>query len=442
MPNRTYDHFKSHENKELEEQEIAFAQAAWGYLERVYFPETGLVQGAVGSDSVTVSDIGDYLAALLCAHQLGVADDVVFNSRMTALTVFLNTMPLNEYGVFNKHYNSRTGKMLRPDGQEGAAGFSALDTGRLLMWLRVARNKYIAYAAAIDRAVMRINFRHLLDADGLLYGAIPAPDGMQIYREGRLGTLQYAAKGYAAWGFSVKASEQYQDYAVTTLYGRWLPFDNRQAGYPPQFSAVTTRPFVLPIIEFGIEEGPAYELASSVFAAQKSRYVQDGRLTARDVHSMDRPPYYVLDSVYAEGMPFVTLRMDGVQQPDGACVNTGAAFLLWALSAEDFTNDLITSIETLYDQFGGWFAGTYEQDGSVNRSISLKDNAMILEALAYKAHGPLCIIEPQEGYWEKTLEAEPDEEKGLPPTLYQQDYQPLLPRPKAKPGPWTAVSHR
>jgi hypothetical protein len=438
VPDRHYAHL-SFSVEALTEQELTFARQAWGYFDRVYFPETGLVQGAVGSDTLTMRDVGDYLAALICAQQLGIIDDVLFNSRMTALTVRLNDLPLGPSGVPNKYYNARTGKKIRGDGQEGDSGYSAIDLGRLLIWMRVARERYIAHSAAIDRAVLRMNFRPLLDADGFLYAAAPVPDGLKVYKEGRLGISQYAARGFAAWGFNVEGAARYSDFAVTTLFGRWLPFDSRQAGYPPQFSAVTTRPAALMLLEFGEESSaPAYELASSIFAAQKLRFEQEGKLTARDAHSMDRPPYFVLDSVYAEGIPFAALRMDGELQPDGACINTGAAFLLWAMSDEPFTQALLTAVETLYDEFGGWFAGIYEMDGSVNRSISLKDNAMILEALAYRAFGPLCLIEiPYSGVWEKSLAQNPDEEKGLPAELFQYDFHPMLPREKARPGPWT-----
>ncbi len=139
---------------------------------------TGLPQGAVGSDTLTMDNVAGYLAALTCAKRIGVLEDIEFHERMTKLVTWLNQMQLNSLGVPNTFYNGRTGQSLNGINQSGEDGHSAIDIGRLLIWLRIVRNEFPTHAAAIDRVVLRWNFRKLIDADGLLYGS--------YYRDGRL----------------------------------------------------------------------------------------------------------------------------------------------------------------------------------------------------------------------------------------------------------------
>lgn len=37
----------------------------------------------------------------------------------------------------------------------------------------------------------------------------------------------------------------------------------------------------------------------------------------------------------------------------------------------------------------GWYAGLFEADGSANEILTMNTNAVVLEALHYKAFGPL-----------------------------------------------------
>ena len=430
----------------LLESELLTASRAWAYFDRTLFPETGLPQGAVGSDTVTMWDIGSYLAALVAAKRVGVLDEVTFDRRMTSVIYWLNTMQLNDYGLPNKFYNARTGEMIRGDGQPGQTGFSALDIGRLLIWLRIIRNEFITHATPVDKAVLRFNFRHVLDSDGLIHGASPASDGtMTLYREGRLGMRQYAATGFGLWGFNVDKSMEMDHVSAVTILGQWLPFDNRPKGNPVQLGAVTTRTGMLAGLEFGFVDfrndasaplsSSMRELADAIYLVQEARFSQQGKLTARDPHVMDRSPYYLIDSLYAQGVPFASLDGSGNPIPEAAVVSTKAAYTLWALYDSPFTDALINALAPIYDQYGGWFAGIYEEDGTVNRAISLDCNAIILEALAFKATGILYHPVERTGFWEKTLENENFEELGLPPVMYQKEFQPLLEQDKARPTP-------
>ncbi len=449
--------WSKNEPAQLTEKQHEMASYAWAYFTRTVFPETGLPQGAVGSDTLTMDNIAGYLAALTCAKRIGVLADIEFHERMTKLVTWLNKMQLNSLGLPNTFYSGRTGQSLNGVSQPGEDGHSALDIGRLLIWLRIVRNEFPTHAAAIDRAVLRWNFRKLIDADGLLYGSYYRDGGLHSYREGRFGELQYAAKGFALWGFKIDASIQSGKTSLITVNNILLPFDNRYShispiprpqGEPRQTGAVTT---TAPLLD-GMEsdwlipmKGTDYEvwkidqkslqLAQALYAVQKLRYKVEGMLTARSVHNLDRPPYFVIDSVFALGDPFVTMDKSGNPQPKQACISTGAAFQLWAMFEGTYTDLLMDSVNSLFDQYGGWYAGSYENGGATNKAISLNDNAVILESLAFMLSGPLFRSNPQPGYWELTLEAESFEALGLPPVKFQKQFQPMLDTRKAEPRP-------
>ncbi|SDK80455.1 Protein of unknown function [Maridesulfovibrio ferrireducens] len=442
----------------LSEKDLHNAKQAWAYFDRTVFPETGLPQGAVGSDTLTIHNIAGYLAALTCAKRLEIIDSITFHSRMTKLVTWLNSMELNSFGTPNTFYSARTGQMIRGDGQQGEEGHSAIDIGRMLIWLRIVRNEFPTHSAAIDRAVLRWNFRKLLDAEGLLYGAYKDNSGkLKSYRQGSLGLLQYAAKGFALWGFDVKASLRIDHYSMVTINKFLLPFDNRPIkeaglsrpqGEPFQIGPVITGMSSLggmelgwatPLYETKIDSWPedsaSRQLTSAAFEVQRSRYTVEGKLTARTEHNLDRPPYYVIDSVFALGEPFATIDKSGTRQAEQSCVSTGATFLLWAMFNDPYTDLLMNAVSDMYDSYGGWYAGYYEDGGIANKSISLNDNAAILEALTFVHSGILYRDSVMPGYWEITLENKSFEPKGLPPSRFQNDFQPLLPMTKAEPMP-------
>ncbi len=445
------------EPAQLTEKQQDMALHAWQYFTRTVFPETGLPQGAVGSDTLTMSNVAGYLAALTCAKRIGVLEEIKFHERMTKLVTWLNRMQLNSLGVPNTFYSGRTGQSLNGISQPGEDGHSALDIGRLLIWMRIVRNEFPTHASAIDRAVLRWNFRKLIDADGLIYGSYYRDGGLHSYREGRFGELQYAAKGFALWGFNINASMQPDDTSLMTINNILLPFDNRYShkspiprpqGEPFQPGAVTTTSSLLNGMEFDWKipatatdpetwkvDQKSLQLARSVFSVQKSRYEIGGKLTARAAHNLDRHPYFVIDSIIALGAPFATMDKSGRPEPKQSCVSTSAAFQLWAMFEGKYTDLLMDAMETLFDQYGGWYAGFYEDGGTTNKAISLNDNAVVLESLAFVLCGPLFRFKKQPGYFELTLEAESFEKLGLPASEFQFQFQPMLDTRKAEPQP-------
>ena len=70
-------------------------------------------------------------------------------------------------------------------------------------------------------------------------------------------------------------------------------------------------------------------------------------------------------------------------------MTTKVAFAWDALFGTDYTRELLVAIAPLGDVDRGWPEGIYEIDGSTNTSVTVNTNALVLAALAFRAHGPL-----------------------------------------------------
>ncbi|MEL6616646.1 MAG: DUF3131 domain-containing protein, partial [Bacteroidota bacterium] len=176
----------------LTDEESAWAKTAWRYVQNNYSYATGLANASDGYAAASMWDAADVLAATIAAHETGLLNDKGFDERVSTLLQFLNTMPLAD-GLPNRRYDTRTGRPLRDDGEPGLAGWSPTHIGRLLTWLRILRDRYPEYGEYVDRAVLRWRFCECVGDDGTLYGGNVGGDR---YQEGRLGTEEYAARGF------------------------------------------------------------------------------------------------------------------------------------------------------------------------------------------------------------------------------------------------------
>jgi len=130
-------------------------------------------------------------------------------------------------------------------------------------------------------------------------------------------------------------------------------------------------------------------LADRVYQVQEERWKRDRQLTARSDWQACQAPWVVLDAVFASGHPWNTIAADGKEYEQLALVNTRAVFGMWALWPGEYTRKLVEGIQFMYDPDRGWFEGRHEAGGAPQANITLSTNAAVLEALLFKARGPL-----------------------------------------------------
>lgn len=403
----------------LSEQEREWALAAWAYFDRNYRPETGLVDSVERYPSASMWNAADALAAAMAAQALGLIDERTFDERASRLLDFLNTMPLVEGRVPNRVYDTQTGAMVDYENRPGQIGWSAVDIGRLLVWLEILKARHPALAEYADKAVLRWSFCDVIDGCGRLWGGVVRDERVDVFDEGRRGYQQYAARGYEAWGFEVGESARWQPYQEARIFDVLVPYDARDPRETGVQAPVVSLPHLLTGLEFNWDrtgdarsrdsrstDPEALRQAEIVYTVQERRWQREQVLTARTDHLIGRPPYFVWDAIWVDGTPWHTVSDAGQPVPDAALVSTRAAFGMWALWRTPYTEELIAAVDQLYDPERGWFEGRSELTGGHEATLSCSTNAVVLEALWYKAAGKLYRAPADPGHVDARLRDE------------------------------------
>lgn len=386
----------------LTEKELAWATTAWRYVQRNTQADSGLVGAIDGYPGFTMTNLAEYLAALNSAYRFSLVEEKEFDERLSAVLEFLNEMDLVGAGLPNRSYHAATGDMVDYGLQPAQVGWSALELGRLLIWLNYYRRHYPRFAEYIDKAVLRWDFCGLLDDDGSLMGGRRTESGWQRYQEGRLGYEEYATYGYYLWGFDPARADRLEPFEVRRFYRLPLLVDGRDPREDGVIAPLVPTPYWYAGMEFNWdnwgdkESGDTHhsrphlaEQAKNLYLIQERRWQEDALYTARAEHLMSEPPYFVYDAIFGLGSPFPTLDDQGNFHDDDAMVATKAVFMMWVLWNREYTDRLMAVTEHLYDAERGWYEGRWERSAGYEQVFSLSTNAAVLQALLYKVEGKL-----------------------------------------------------
>jgi hypothetical protein len=294
----------------------------------------------------------------------------------------------------NKAYNAATAEMVdygnkpAPDG----IGFSALDLARMLSWLDLLGCHYPKYANMAKKVAARWNFDAII-RDGQMYGGSWDAVGKKEVpvQEGRAGYEQYAGKMFAKLGFDVHVSASYENEFVSRVdvLGVSMPFDLRDPRKLGAFNYVVTESYGLDAMEFG-RDGANTALIDAIYEVQKRRWQKTGVVTAVSEDNIDRPPYFVYNTIFAAGSAWNTITDTGDDQSKLRSVSTKAAFSLAAIKPDDpYSAVLMDAVRSAYDPEKGWYSGVYEDGLGYNKAITANTNGIILEVLMYKSMGAL-----------------------------------------------------
>ncbi|WP_241033867.1 DUF3131 domain-containing protein [Vibrio maerlii] len=387
---------------QLTELEVAWAQTAWKYIENNTQVSTGLVNNLDKYPTTNMEGVADYIISLLAARELELITSKEYDERLTLVLRFLNTMDLSYGRAPNRVYSTETGKKVNYANQEQDIGYSSLEVGRVLVALALVKQYSPEFSEYVDKAVLRWNFCHLVGEDGELYSATVHDGQLQRHKDGRLGIEEYASYGYLEWQIIPFKAMSIEPYDVATIYDVDILFDGRD---PREFESL--RPvYSTPYLRMGLEYNWDYHddvsstdashsyqtmsaIADSIYRVQELRWENERIYTARAEHVTTEYPHFVYDAIYALGTPWFTVAPDATSYDELALVSTRVAFQMWVLWETDYTDRLVTLVKELYDEQRGWYEGRYELTSAYERSITLKTNAGVLEALLYKKQGKL-----------------------------------------------------
>ncbi len=381
---------------ELSTEEMETAREAWHYFETNWNLETGMVNSVDGLASVTMWDQAAAMAALVSARELGIIPEAEFQDKMTTMLKTLANLRLYKDELPNKVYNTKTlipvnyGKV---DERE-EIGWSALDLGRMAIWLKIVGARY-PQLASLSTDVWKHWHTQRLTKDGEMYGTAVA-DGKEAYnQEGRLGYENYAAYGLKLWGLNVSwALNPRKDVGYVDLFKQGIPYDLRDAKNSGANNYVLSEPYILDGIETGFQSLPR-PYADRILAAQEARFEATKLLTALTEDNLDREPYFVYNTLLVNGEPWATIVDTGKNYNNLRFMSAKAAIGWYVLYNDPYTQKLFAFIQDEKNQLKtkkGWYNGSYEATNLPVKSLTANNNAVILESMLYKKVGkPLAV---------------------------------------------------
>jgi len=401
----------------ITEDELAWAKTAWVFFQTNYSESTGVVAADASSKVISMWTVADTIGATHAAFQLGLLEEKLFDERVSTLLHFLNTMPLFRDRLPNRYYHSISGKKVDTKGRENEVGWSAVDIGRLLIWLKILQQEYPHLSEYVDKSVLRWNFCDLIDKCGALYGGRVAGKELQLVEEGRLGYEEYAALGFQVWGFDSTLASSIEPYGTIKVEDVDIYYDLRDPRLTGMIAPVLSGPYLYSGLEFNWDRADdlgsldsqhsnrvVSRLARSIYEAQERRYENHRILTARTDHVSAKRNRTVYDSVFADGFRWNTLSESGEYLPDLALVSTKAVFGMWALWQTPYTDRLMESVKSLHSTDKGWFEGRYELSGAYDRSLTASTNALVLESILYRSGGKIFGKPRSSSHYEILLE--------------------------------------
>ena len=376
----------------LTNAELALTSDAWSYFVHNTDARTGLTSSVAGYPSTTIWDLGSQFLATLAAEDLRLISSRDATRLLTSALESLAAVELVDGLLPNKAYHTQTLRMVNYDNVpvNGGIGWSALDIGRLAVSLTAVEHRHPELASLVRRAVARWDLFSLSDGTAMVGATRRADGSLEKLQEGRFGYEQYAAKGLLAFGVPVGLALDYSAHAVyADVQGDTVACDDRVSeAYGGTPAPVLSEPWVLDGLEHGLD-ALTLPHARAVLAAQQRRFAATGKLTAVSEDHLDRPPWFAYSAVVGGTDRWIAFWSNGRRAPQDLTFSTKAAIGWWALFGGEYPDRLYTAAVQLVDPGRGLWAGRYDATGAVNRVLTLNTNAVVLEALAYRARGPV-----------------------------------------------------
>ena len=364
---------------------IRSARAGWNYVSREITP-IGYVGATKNYQFLTVWDMASELAAAWSARELGFINRAQYTKFVNRILTSIEKAPLYDNAAFNRMYSAKTGLMVDSKAEPTTVGmgWSALDHGRLFVWLKLVGNDEAAFAPRTQAIVSRLDMARLVK-DGYMQGEeISAKTNEhRAYQEGRVGYEQYAAEGFALWGAKVDSA---LDFSINgkpvVVNGQTIITDGRGG------DVMTSEPFVMMGLELGWKTETWRNLSLAVLAAQEARFKETGIVTMVSEDAIPVPPaYFYYYLLYHEGKPFVVTTVSGATSDSfPRWVSAKAAFGYHALAPSAYTWQALQTVK-YGGSTSGWTAGVFEGTKNSTKTFNLNTAAIVLESAAYMKRG-------------------------------------------------------
>jgi uncharacterized protein DUF3131 len=362
------------------------ARTSWNFVNRITEPSTGLARAHATYSYVTLWDIAGVIAANYVAHELGFINDAVYDAHIGRILATLSAVDLFERAALNRIYDAKTGRMVDNAGKISniGAGWSSVDIGRLLIWLRVVSNKQPKHAPLANQIVRRLDMSKLLN-DGYLQAleVDATTRRRKTFTETEIGYQQYGLTGFALWGARVSPDglDIRTDVDEIDVLGVRLLTDSRGN------DRVMSEPFIMLGLEPGYRSVELQRQAAQVLAVQAARYQRTGIVTAASEDALPDPPeYFYYYSIYHRGKPFIVEGAHDKLYARPRWVSSKAAFGWHAVLPNAYTALLVKTVQPARTPTG-YGSGVYEGTLRPTGVPSLNTAALIMESALYKIRG-------------------------------------------------------
>lgn len=366
------------------------AQAAWSYVTREV-TSAGFIGATKNYQFLTAWDMASLLAAAYSARELGFITTAEYTRFVSRTLTSIEKMPLYDKAAFNRLYSARNGAMVdsKAERSKVGMGWSALDHGRLFVWLKLVAETDPSFATRAQAIVSRLDMSRLVK-NGYMQGEeiLARSNKRRVYQEGRVGYEQYAAEGFALWGAAVDSARDFAINGTPVLLNGQTIITDKRGG-----DVMTSEPFVMMGLELGWPNDTWRNLSRAVLAAQEARYKQTGIVTMVSEDAIPVPPaYFYYYLLYQNGKPFVVTTVSGATSPRfPRWVSAKAAFGYHALVPSDYTWRALQTVKYGGDP-RGWTAGVYEGTRRSTSTYNLNTAAIVMESAAYVKRGCPLIL--------------------------------------------------
>ncbi len=376
----------------LSEEDLAIARNAWRYFENNRQVNTGLFNSVDGYPFTTMWDMGSALAAIVCAYEIGIIKDDVFNENMKTILQTLRDFPLYKDKYPNREYDTRSALMtdLRNTISQHGSGYSSIDIGRTLIWLKYIREGYDQFLPIIDIIVSKWRL-DLIEENGEFYRELYREGKTDRKQEGRLGYEHYTAIAFSLWGINAEDAFDFEETEQVIIENIEIMRDIREPDY------LNLEPFLLTTLEFeNVSAKIRQQLSGLIVSHQNySRKIDMPVLFSED--SLDATPWFLYNIVSAKEGDWICKNSRGEIVDKCQSLSTKAAFAVDASFDLELSREAMKLAKANFDPRKGYYAGFY-RDGEANRALTANTNAIILESLAFKKMGYTTFLKNEDVY--------------------------------------------
>ncbi|MGF1754238.1 DUF3131 domain-containing protein [Vibrio makurazakiensis] len=368
----------------LSRNEQLLAKKAQYYFDKNWRSQTGLWDSVRGYPHATMWDIASGIAATLALEALDMKSEEKTLYELTKTLDSLKKMPLYNNQLPNREYSTKTAlpSGLLSQTSSNGNGWSALDIGRLLIWLNILQESHPSLSPTINQIIDKWQLKRAVHKD-TLYGA-KLYKGREYYRqEGRHGYLQYASKGFQLFGFDIDSTKTDVHLDSIKIDGISLRKDKRNVPF------FTSDPYILSALEYG--ENKDWNQLDSIYQLHKNVWENDQQLVSFGEDAMDKNPWFAYNNIYYYNKPWTSVSSGGKPIENPQQFSHKIAYGFSVLFNDSFSESLAQNVLDKNLSFRSISTGIYE-DGGSNIAFNINTNSLVLVALWYKTANKQPIL--------------------------------------------------